>query len=239
VDLLLIEDDQAYQLAMGSHLRQLNSVREVWVADDGEQGLELLASRPVDLVLLDLVMPGQGGLATCRRITATTTLPVLILTSQEDPLWVQRIWEAGARGYLHKERAIAQVELALASLLAGASWWDQKATAALQRLDSHQASATAEQRLLLNELTQREREVLACLAAGDNNRAIALRLRIGEGTVRSHVHVLLQKLQVTNRTQAALIWLATEPLTLSGVNRLPIPDPFQPSGGRDFWGMDE
>jgi two-component system NarL family response regulator len=193
---------------MASHLNQLAGEREVWVADDGEQGLGLLASRPVDLVLLDLVMPGLGGLATCRRITATTTLPVLILTSQEDPLWVQRIWDAGARGYLHKERALAQVELALTSLLAGASWWDQRATAALQRSDPIQATTTTDQSVRLNDLTQRERQVLACLAAGDNNRAIARRLGIGEGTVRSHVHLLLQKLQVSNRTQAALIWLA-------------------------------
>jgi two-component system NarL family response regulator len=208
MDLLLIEDDQAYQLAMASHLRRLPSVREVSVADDGEQGLERLASRPVDLVLLDLVLPGLGGLATCRRITATTTLPVLILTSQEDSLWVRRIWAAGARGYLHKERALSQMELALASLMAGASWWDQKATAALQRSDPLQAIATADPSARLNGLTQREREVLVCLAAGANNRAIARQLGIGEGTVRSHVHVLLQKLQVSNRTQAALIWLA-------------------------------
>jgi two-component system NarL family response regulator len=206
--LLLIEDDQAYQLAMASHLRQLAAVQEVWVADDGEQGLELLVSRPMDLVLLDLVLPGLGGLATCRRITTTTTLPVLILTSQEDPLWVQQIWDAGARGYLHKQRALAQVELALASLLAGASWWDQKATAVLQRSDPQQAHASSNPGERLNGLTQREREVLACLAAGDNNRAIAQRLGIGEDTVRSHVHVLLQKLQVSNRTQAALIFLA-------------------------------
>ena len=205
--LLLIEDDQAYQLAMATHLNQLAAVQQVWVAADGEQGLELLEGRPVDLVLLDLVLPGLGGLATCRRITATTAVPVLILTSQEDPGWVQRIWAAGARGYLHKERALVQVELALASLLAGASWWDQKATAALRRSDPLQAIATSDQSERLNGLTQREREVLACLAAGDNNRAIAQRLGIGEGTVRSHVHVLLQKLQVSNRTQAALIWL--------------------------------
>jgi len=206
--LLLIEDDQAYQLAMASHLCQLTGVQNVLVAADGEQGLELLESRPVDLVLLDLVLPGLGGLATCRRITATTALPVLILTSQDDPGWVQQIWDAGARGYLHKERALAQVELALASLLAGASWWDQKATAVLQRSDPHQAHASSNPGERRNGLTQREWEVLACLAAGDNNRAIAQRLGIGEGTVRSHVHVLLQKLQVSNRTQAALIWLA-------------------------------
>ena len=208
--LLLIEDDEAYQLAMASHLRQLPGVQTVRVAADGEQGLALLDSHPVDLVLLDLVLPGLGGLATCQRITSTSALPVLILTSQEDPLWVQRIWDAGARGYLHKERALAQVELALASLLAGASWWDQKATAALQRSNPHPLSGASNPGDPLTGLTQREREVLGCLASGDNNRAIAQRLGIGEGTVRSHVHVLLQKLQVSNRTQAALIWLMAE-----------------------------
>jgi len=205
--LLLIEDDQAYQLAMATHLRQLAGVQQVWVAADGEMGLELLSSRSVDLVLLDLVLPGLGGLATCRQITNKTDLPVLILTSHEESGWVRQIWDAGARGYLHKERALAQVELALASLMVGASWWDQKATAALQRPGSQQVVAALNQDERLNGLTQREREVLACLAAGDNNRCIAEQLGIGEGTVRSHVHVLLQKLQVSNRTQAALIWL--------------------------------
>ena len=207
--LLLIEDDQAYQLAMATHLRQLAGVNEVWVAEDGEMGLELLGSKPVDLVLLDLVLPGLGGLATCRKITANTALPVLILTSHEDTGWVRQIWDAGARGYLHKERALAQVELALASLMVGASWWDQKASAALQRSVTHQAVAASNQGEHLNGLTKREREVLVCLAAGNNNRLIAEKLGIGEGTVRSHVHVLLQKLQVSNRTQAALIWLTT------------------------------
>jgi two-component system NarL family response regulator len=205
--LLLIEDDQAYQLAMATHLRQLDGVEQVWVAADGEMGLELLASQTVDLVLLDLVLPGLGGFATCRRITANPALPVLILTSHEESGWVQKIWDAGARGYLHKERALAQMELALASLMVGASWWDQKATAALQRSASHQAVAATNQNERLDGLTHREREVLVCLAAGDNNRLIAKQLGIGEGTVRSHVHVLLQKLQVSNRTQAALIWL--------------------------------
>jgi len=208
VRLLLIEDDQAYQLAMASHLQRLPSVAQVQVAGDGEQGLELLQAPGADLVLLDLVLPGMGGLATCRRIIATTAIPVLILTSQDDPQWVRQIWQAGARGYLHKQRAFAQVDLALASLLAGASWWDHTATVALQSVGSPLCGEPGHQRTLLDDLTQRERQVLACLAAGDNNRAIAQELGIGEGTVRSHVHVLLQKLQVNNRTQAALIWLA-------------------------------
>jgi two-component system NarL family response regulator len=208
--LLLIEDDQAYQLAMASHLRQLASVEEVWIADDGEQGLDVLTISSVDLVLLDLVLPGLSGLETCRQIASTTKLPILILTSQDDPCSVQQIWRAGAHGFLHKELALAQVELAISSLMAGASWWDRKATSVLQQLDSSSGILEFSKSGRLGELTHREREVLACLAAGDNNRRIAKRLGIGEGTVRSHVHTLLQKLGVSNRTQAALVWLSLE-----------------------------
>ena len=203
--LLLIEDDQAYQLAMASHLQHLPNVRQVLLADDGEQGLELLQNPGADLVLLDLVLPGMGGLATCRRISATTAIPVLILTSQDDPHWVRQIWQAGAKGYLHKQRAFEQIELALTSLLAGASWWDHTATAALQSAGAPPRGEPRRHGHLLAGLTQREREVLAHLADGQNNRAISQRLGIGEGTVRSHVHVLLQKLQVSNRTPSAFI----------------------------------
>jgi two-component system NarL family response regulator len=208
--LLLIEDDQAYQLAMANHLRELSTVERVSVASDGEEGLALLQQSRVDLVLLDLVLPGIGGLVTCRHITSSGVTPVLILTSQDDPHWVQQIWQAGARGYLHKERGFEQVEIALASLMAGASWWDHRATAALQSAGSLPWVEPSHTAALLDQLTQREREVLDYLAKGQNNRAIARQLGIGEGTVRSHVHVLLQKLQVSNRTQAALIWLAAK-----------------------------
>lgn len=208
--LLLIEDDQAYQLAMASHLRLLPAVERVSVASDGEEGLLLLQQHRVNLVLLDLVLPGMGGLATCRRITAADAPPVLVLTSQHDPHWVQQIWQAGARGYLHKERGLQQVEIALTSLMAGASWWDHTATAALQPSARSTDRRRPEQTRQLDSLTSRERDVLSCIAEGDDNRTIAQRLGIGEGTVRSHVHVLLQKLQVNNRTQAALLWLYAE-----------------------------
>jgi len=102
VRLLLIEDDHAYQLAMAAHLQQLAGVDRVHVASDGEQALEFLQSELIDLVLLDLMLPGMGGLVTCRHITCSTAVPVLILTSQDTPQWVQQIWKAGARGYLHK-----------------------------------------------------------------------------------------------------------------------------------------
>ena len=135
----------------------------VRVASDGEEGLALLQQQRMDLVLLDLVLPGMGGLPTCRQITATEATPVLLLTSQDDPQWVQQIWEAGARGYLHKERAFAQVELALVSLQAGASWWDDRATAILQGTTLTRKPWVADLAAHdpchgMNTFTQRERE---------------------------------------------------------------------------------
>lgn len=226
--LLLIEDDHAYQLAMAAHLQQLAGVDRVHVASDGEQALEFLQSERIDLVLLDLMLPGMGGLVTCRHITCSTAVPVLILTSQDTPQWVQEIWKAGARGYLHKELGFQQVEMALTSLMAGASWWDYKATAALQQASRSLVTPRPEQTRQLHSLTSREREVLACIAEGDDNRTIAQRLGIGDGTVRSHVHVLLQKLQVTNRTQAALLWLAQVPIDAHQIQSIVSCDP--PSG---------
>ena len=226
--LLLIEDDHAYQLAMAAHLQQLAGVDRVHVASDGEQALAFLQSELIDLVLLDLMLPGMGGLVTCRHITCSTAVPVLILTSQDPPQWVQQIWKAGARGYLHKELGFQHVEMALTSLMAGASWWDYKATAALQQASRSLVTPRPEQTRQLHSLTSREREVLACIAEGDDNRTIAQRLGIGDGTVRSHVHVLLQKLQVTNRTQAALLWLAQVPIDAHQIQSIVSCDP--PSG---------
>jgi len=142
------------------------------------------------VILLDLGLPGLGGLETCRRISAEhPQIPVLVVTSQEDPAWCQRLVRAGARGYLRKGVAASDLQLAIQSVLRGASWWDAEATAALRELSTGGAAATRDETLAL--LTPREREI-----AGE--------LGIGLGTVRVHGHQIMQKLEVANRTQAVL-----------------------------------
>jgi two-component system NarL family response regulator len=172
---------------------------------DGEQGLEALAAASMDVVILDIGLPGLGGLETCRRISDDHGLPVLILTSQEDGGWVQRLWDAGASGYLHKAEALTRLETALASLEQGASWWDRSATQALRTRVTPADSTSAEASLAL--LTPREREVLAAMAGGLSNRQIATSLGLGTGTVRVYLHTIFQKLEVSNRTQAVLKFL--------------------------------
>lgn len=202
---LLIEDDEAFRVGIEAFLLRLPAVSAVRAVSDGEQGLEVLAAAGADVVILDIGLPGLGGLETCRRISADHVLPVLILTSQEDGCWVQRLWDAGASGYLHKAEALTRLETALASLEQGASWWDRSATRALRSRETPVDSASAETSLAL--LTPREREVLAAMADGLTNRQIATNLGLGTGTVRVYLHTIFQKLQVSNRTQAVLKFL--------------------------------
>ncbi len=202
---LLIEDDEAFRVGIEAFLLRLPAVSAVRAVSDGEQGLEVLAAAGADVVILDIGLPGLGGLETCRRISADHVLPVLILTSQEDGFWVQRLWDAGASGYLHKAEALTRLETALASLEQGASWWDRSATQALRSRETPVDSASAETSLAL--LTPREREVLAAMAGGLTNRQIATNLGLGTGTVRVYLHTIFQKLQVSNRTQAVLKFL--------------------------------
>lgn len=205
---LLIEDDDAFRLGLEAYLLTLPFVEAVATASDGEQGLALLARHGADVVVLDLGLPGLGGLETCRRIRGTGDLPVLVLTSQQDEVWVRRLWEAGASGYLHKGEALEQLAMALPSLLQGASWWDRGATRALRDDaaappdETRPGTGTADTGLAA--LTPRERQVLDAMAGGLTNRQIAETLGIGAGTVRIHLQAIFQKLQVRNRTQAVL-----------------------------------
>ncbi|MCP9932298.1 response regulator transcription factor [Cyanobium sp. Candia 9D4] len=199
---LLIEDDEAFRVGIEAFLLRLPAVTAVRSVSDGEQGLEALLAAPADVVVLDIGLPGLGGLETCRRISADHALPVLVLTSQDDGRWVQRLWDAGASGYLHKAEALGQLETALTSVGQGASWWDRSATRALRSRDTAAAAGPPEASLAL--LTPREREVLAAMAGGLTNRQIADSLGLGTGTVRVYLHTIFQKLQVSNRTQAVL-----------------------------------
>ncbi len=202
---LLIEDDEAFRVGIEAFLLRLPAVTAVRAVSDGEGGLEALAAAPADVVVLDIGLPGLGGLETCRRISDGFDLPVLVLTSQDDGRWVQRLWDAGASGYLHKAEALALLEPALTSVEQGASWWDRSATRALRTRDTPAAAGPPEASLAL--LTPREREVLAAMAGGLTNRQIATSLGLGTGTVRVYLHTIFQKLQVSNRTQAALKFL--------------------------------
>jgi two-component system, NarL family, response regulator len=151
------------------------------------------------VVLLDVGLPGIGGVEACRQIKQQNPqLPVLVLTSHSQKSLISRLIAAGAAGYCLKGIAAETLILAIRSVASGASWWDRTATTEIRTTfehnsDTSEAIATPADTL---PLTQREQEILALIAAGKSNQEIATTLYITPGTVRVHVHTIIQKLGV-------------------------------------------
>lgn len=207
--LLLVEDDELFRLGLQVKLQQEPGLEIVAEAEDGESAVEMVKRYQLDVVLLDVGLPGIGGIEACRQIKQQNpSLPTLVLTSHSQKSLITRLIEAGASGYCLKGIAAEALILAIRSVATGASWWDRTATTEIRAtFENHSVvsdAATHEDKTTL-PLTQREQEILALIAAGKSNQEIAATLYITSGTVRVHVHTIIQKLGVRDRTQAAVL----------------------------------
>lgn len=183
-------------------------IEVVGLAQDGLEAVELVEkaaadARP-DLVLMDLKMPGMNGIEATRRIRAKyPKIKVLVLTTYDDDEWVFDAIRAGASGYLLKDTPHAEVVAAIKGTVAGGAYTDPAVTGKLLRAVADQQSTQAT--FIADKLTERETDVLRILARGLNNAAIAEELHLTEGTVRNYISAILAKLDVSDRTQAAVI----------------------------------
>ncbi|MEY2977065.1 MAG: response regulator [Prochlorotrichaceae cyanobacterium] len=206
LQILLIEDDELFRLGLRVRLEQETDLAIVAEAVDGESALTLLTELTIDVVLLDVGLPGLGGLETCRQIKQRYPhLPILVLTSHTQSALIQRLIEAKVQGYCLKGLKAEQLVLAIRSVATGASWWDPVATEMIQSTFTLQSAELPTESSSSPVLTQREQEILRLIAAGKTNTEIAALLYITTGTVRVHVHTILKKLDVRDRTQAAIL----------------------------------
>jgi two-component system, NarL family, response regulator len=203
--LLLAEDDELFRLGLRMRLQQEPGFNIIAEAEDGETAVELAKHHPLDVVLLDIGLPGIGGIEACRQIKQEQPdLAVLVLTSRTQKSLIGRLIEAGAQGYCLKGIASETLILAIRSVAAGASWWDSTATIEIRDVFDNTPPVKALAEPIANPLTRREQEILALIAIGKTNQNIAEQLHIAPGTVRVHVHAVLHKLNVPDRTQAAI-----------------------------------
>jgi two-component system, NarL family, response regulator len=200
--ILLVEDDELFRLGLQVRLQSEPGIEILAEANDGETAIDLAKQQQFDLVLLDIGLPGLGGLETCRQLKQNhPELPILVLTSRNERSLIARLVAAGAQGYCLKGVAAETLVLAMRSVIAGASWWDATATAEIHTL--FQSNPTADRSTQIVEpLTRREREILSLIATAKTDRQIAEVLYITPGTVRVHVHTILHKLAVSDRKQA-------------------------------------
>ncbi|MBD2074303.1 response regulator transcription factor [Phormidium sp. FACHB-592] len=206
--ILLVEDDELFRLGLRVRLERESGLEIVAEAEDGETAIQMVKAHSLNIVVLDLGLPGLGGIDACWQIRQLAPkLPVLVLTSHTQKALINRIIEVGAQGYCIKGAPSQTLILAIQSVAAGASWWDSAATteirAAFESNSSAMSAHVSDHSAPV--LTRREQEILALIAAGNTNQEIAQMLYIAPGTVRVHVHAILQKLDVRDRTQAAVI----------------------------------
>lgn len=200
---LLVEDDELFRLGLQAKLQQEPGIKVIAEAEDGETAVRMTDQHALDIVLLDVGLPRIGGLEACRQIKQKHPhLPILVLTSRSDRELITQLLEVGVQGYCLKGVTAEVLVLALRSVAAGASWWDQTATAEIYALATAKTTTGRP-----SPLTAREQEILQLITAGKTTQEIAEKFHIAPGTVRVHVHAILQKLSVRDRTQAALLAL--------------------------------
>lgn len=178
----------------------------VGVAHDGVEAVALVAATKPDVVLMDIKMPRMNGVDATRKIRSQfPAARVLILTTYDADEWVIDAIRAGASGYLLKDSPREMLVAAIEGTAAGKSHVDP--TVAGRLFEQIARSAPLQNSPLLELLTERERQVLALLGRGLNNADIAEQLHMAEGTVRNNVSNILGKLNLDDRTQAALFAL--------------------------------
>jgi DNA-binding NarL/FixJ family response regulator len=182
-------------------------IQVVGMAENGAEALEKVAALHPDVVLMDLRMPIMNGIQATRQLAEQyPAVKVLVLTTYGDDEWVFDAIRNGAKGYLLKGTPRNQLIAAIKGTAAGESYVDPKVAGKLLTQIVTQGAPEADS-ALLKLLTERESDVLRLLAQGLSNPQIADRLHLTQGTVRNYVSSILAKLEVTDRTQAALLAL--------------------------------
>jgi two-component system, NarL family, response regulator DevR len=199
---LIVDDHNVVRLGLRALLNAEPGVEVVGEAGTAADAVRLVAATEPDVVLMDVRLPDESGIVACRQIRAQwPNVQVLVLTSYADESLVLEAIEAGAAGYVLKQVDTTDLVRAVHAVAAGDAVLDPATTArvlAVVRRTQHESHSTA-----FHDLTERELEILALVAQGRTNAEIAEQLVLSEKTVRNHVSVILSKLGVTNRIEAA------------------------------------
>ncbi len=209
IKVMLVDDHEMVRMGLRTALELEDDLEVVAEAESGEQALERLDTVEVDIILMDVMMEGMGGIATCREVKERHNPPrVLMLTSSSDEQAVLSSLMAGANGYLLKNVRRDELLRCLRAAHQGETTLDPAVADTVTRQLREVAEGKIKPALGPEaapdaELSERELEVVGLIAEGKTNKEIAEALIIAEKTARNHVSRILTKLGLTRRSQAA------------------------------------
>ena len=200
INVLLVDDHAVVRMGFKMLLESANDIKVVAEAENGEQGVKGYMEHKPDVVLMDITMPGIGGLEAIERIMAKDShAKILVLSAHEDSVHPKRVLNAGAMGYLTKRSAAEELIKAIRTVASGKKYLE--ATVAQQMAIQNISGETNP----VDILSEREFEVFMSLAKGRTTNEIAETLCLSPRTVGTHLYNIKQKLNANNSAEIALI----------------------------------
>jgi two-component system, NarL family, response regulator len=190
--ILILDDHPVVRAGLTSMLGTQAQLKVIGSVSSGEEAIATLRENDVDILLLDLRMPGMSGIDTLLALKNNgINARAIILTSFETDEDIYRAVQAGAQGYLLKDTPLREMVEAIRTVCAG------------KRYIPRQIASRLAERMMRTNLTARELEILGMLAKGLTNKQIGHALGISQNTVRNHANSVIEKLDVSDRTEAA------------------------------------
>lgn len=203
IKVLLVDDHEMVRIGLAAVLDTEDGIEVVGEASNGLDGVRLAQAYKPDIVLMDLVMDGMDGIETTRKLLELCPdCKVIVLTSFVDDSKIYPVIEAGAFSYLLKTSRATEIADAIRAAARGQSVLESQVAAKM--MNRFREPKKPDRKPLHEELTDREMDVLKLLAQGKSNQDIADDLFIGIKTVKYHITNMFAKLEVEDRTQAAI-----------------------------------
>lgn len=204
-NILIVEDHELTRFGLKTAFESCDFIEHIYEAESAERGLEIASENEINLIIMDLGLPGMDGIEATRKVKALNKdIKIVVLTSHNDEQEVLNSLKAGANAYCSKEINLQRLVEVVQSVGDGAAWFDPSIAHIVLQASANSEIGEPNVNYKDYELTAREAQILKLMTEGYSNMEIAQHLVISVNTTKAHVASILQKLEVDDRLQAAL-----------------------------------